>query len=81
MKKIVFIMIIGVSIIISSCGNGNEHEFDPALVTEGMSESELKVKLGEPDVSMTIMDETVFTYGKYMVTIKEGKVVSLDENQ
>ena len=30
-------------------------------------------------MSMTIMDETVLTYGEYMVTIKEDKVTSVEK--
>lgn len=58
--------------------NSKYKKFDPDKVEIGMAEEEVKKMFGEPSLTMTIMDETVWTYGEYMITFKDGKVTNIE---
>lgn len=78
MKKLTTLFTaLALTIMFVACGGGSN--FDPSTVNEGMTEAEVKAAAGEPSMSMTIMDETILTYGEYMVTIKEDKVTSVEK--
>jgi alcohol dehydrogenase class IV len=78
MKKLTALFAaLALTVVMIACGGGSN--FDPAKVTEGMTEAEVKTAVGEPTMSMTIMDKTVLTYGQYGVTIEEGKVTSVEK--
>ena len=77
MKKLTTLFsALALTVMLVACGGSS---FDPAKVNEGMTEAEVKAAVGEPSMSMTIMDETVLTYGEYMVTIKDDKVTSVEK--
>lgn len=52
---------------------------DAADLQVGMTQSEVRKIWGEPTMSMTIMDETVWTFGEYMVTFKEDKMTTVEK--
>ena len=47
-------------------------------LNEGMTQDQVRAKCGEPAMSMTIMDETIWTYGVWMVTFMDGKLIAID---
>lgn len=53
--------------------------FDPDKVPVGTTREELEAMYGPPAMEMQIMDELILTYGDYMVTMKDGTVVEVED--
>jgi outer membrane protein assembly factor BamE (lipoprotein component of BamABCDE complex) len=55
-----------------------DNVFEAANIKVGDTEEQVRALAGEPRMSMVIMDETVWTYGSWMVSFVDGKATSID---
>ncbi len=76
MKNASFLLLmLALSFFMAACGT----HFDPAGITDGMSEGEITAKFGEPDMWMSSGDEKTLVYGEHTIVLLDGKV-KLDAN-
>lgn len=72
MKKSILIFATALVFGLTSCGSS-----DFTLVKEGMSKEEVVNAVGEPELSRSLMDETVLTYSSHIVRLKNNEVTEV----
>lgn len=75
MKRVLGVFAVAVAMVLVSCGSA-----DFTQVKEGMSKEEVVKLVGEPTMEMTIMGQTTLTYSSHTVSMKDGKVTSIEAN-